>query len=182
MLGMGVFMGGSRQGDGSRRYARITAAFLVMLALVGCAGLGLLPYRSYAQKSAFTSYTALESAYRAVQPGTTLASDLGHLGFSVTGSSNVQVLSYLGVIERFMPKNSIRFDRLAPAVRACIDARDRCTGYIFRVSKGAAGTAGNLLSLIGEPTPARASGWPVEVVLLVQNGRIAYKAMLGRRG
>lgn len=172
-------MGETGENGAARRYPRIIASVLITLALVGCGGLGLLPYRSDSGSNGFASLTALKSAYRAVKPGTTLASDLSGLGFDATRAPNVQVLSYLGVIERFMPRDTLHFDKLAPAVQACIDARDRCTAYVFR-SAGPAGQGGRglLAGLLGSGEAAAAS-WSGEVVLLVQDGRVAYKAISG---
>lgn len=174
-------MGEAGERGASRRYPRIVSSVLITLALVGCGGLGLLPYRSETQNSGFGSLAALKKAYRSIKPGTTLASDLSGLGFDAARGDNVQVLSYLGVIERFMPRDSLHFDKLAPAVQACIDARNRCTGYVFRTgeapeSRDAEATGGFVTS-----SRAAAATWSQDVVLLVQDGRVAYKAM-PRRG
>jgi hypothetical protein len=165
------------QSAGSRRFARMAGTLLVTLAVVGCAGLGLLPYHAAPQADGFKSYRALAAAYRSIRPGKTLASDLGKLGFDVASSPDVKVLSYLGVIERFMPRNSVGFDRLAPAIQSCIDARDRCTAYLYHATGQAPG--GSLFDLIGNPAQAATQHGAAEVVLLVQDGRVAYKAMSG---
>ena len=168
-------------GGGTRCYARVIVSLLITLALVGCGGLGLLPYRSEIETSGFKDYAALLAAYRSIKPGTTLASDLGGLGFDATRSPNVEVLSYLGVIERFMPDNSLHFDNLAPAVQACIDARDRCTAYVFKPAGLRAARRGSIfLDLIGFQRAAASTGWSTDVILLVQDGRVTYKVM-GRR-
>jgi len=171
---------GSQSGN-SRRYARIIASLLITLALVGCGGLGLLPYKSDIQNSGFKSYKAVQVAYRSITPGATLASDLSHLGFDAATSPNVEILSYLGVIERFMPRDSIHFDNLAPAVQACIDARDRCTAYVFKPSRLHQERRGSaFLDILGFQRVTVNYGWSAEVILLVQDGRVAYKVMSGR--
>lgn len=171
----------SSQSGESRRYLRVIASLMVTLALVGCGGLGLLPYQSDVQNSGFTSYKQVRAAYAAITPGRTLASDLSKLGFDATRSPNVQVLSYLGVIERFMPRNSISFDKLAPAVQACIDARDRCTAYVFKPEKLHRERRGNFfLDVLGFQRVTVKTGWSADVILLVQDGRVAYKVMSGR--
>ena len=177
-------MGESSERGASRRYPRIIAGLLVTLALVGCGGLGLLPYQNDIRTSGFDSLSALKTAYRAITPGATRASDLSGLGFDATSAPNVKVLSYLGVMERFMPRDSVRFDKLAPAVQACIDARDHCTAYVFQ-SRGQheAGSGSAFAGLLGIGRAAAAArGWTAEVVLLVQDGRVAYKAISGGAG
>jgi hypothetical protein len=168
-------------GGGTRRYARVIVSLLITLALVGCGGLGLLPYRSDIQTSGFKDYAAVQAAYRSIKPGMTRASDLGGLGFDATRSPNVEVLSYLGVIERFMPDDSIHFDNLAPAVQACIAARDRCTAYVFKPARLRGARRGSIVfDLMGFQRAAASTGWSAEVILLVQDGRVAYKTMSGR--
>ena len=171
----------SSQGGGTRRYARVIASLLITLALVGCGGLGLLPYRSDVQNSGFKSYSDVRQAYGAITPGETRASDLSRLGFDAARSPNVEVLSYLGVIERFMPRDSIHFDNLAPPVQSCIDARDRCTAYVFKPERLHQQRQGSIvLDLLGFQRMTVNTGWTAEVILLVQDGRVAYKVMSGR--
>lgn len=165
-----------------RRYAPVAASMFVLLTLVGCGSLGgLLPYQTEVQNSGFESYTAVQDAYRNIQPGTTLSSDLSRLGFDAARSPNVQVLSYLGVIERFMPRDSIRFDNLAPAVQNCIDSRDRCTAYVFHpVHLHHERTGNPIWDVLGFHRVTVNTGWSAEVILLVQDGRVAYKVMSGK--
>lgn len=153
----------------------------ITLALVGCGGLGLLPYQTDIQTTRFESYQAVEAAYREIMPGETRASDLSQAGFDATTSPNVEILSYLGVIERFMPRDSIGFDRLDPAVQSCIEARDRCTAYVFRPEQLHQERTGNFfLDILGFERTTVSSGWSAEVVFLVEDGRVAYKVMSGR--
>jgi len=166
---------------GTRRYARVVASLAVALVLVGCGGLGLLPYESDIKNTSFQNYKAVVTAYQEIAPGVTRASDLRGLGFDATRTPNVEVLSYLGVIERFMPRDSIHFDTLAPAVQNCIDARDRCTAYVFRLSRLHQEREGNvLLDILGFHRITYNHGWSAEVILLVQDGRVAYKVISGQ--
>jgi len=165
----------------ARRYARLALSLVVTLALVGCGGLGLLPYQTDVQTTHFESYQAVEVAYKEVTPGRTPASELSQIGFDSSRSPNVEILSYLGVIERFMPRDSIRFDKLDPAVQSCIEARDRCTAYVFRPGQLHQERTGNfLLDLFGFERTTISTGWQAEVVFLVQDGRVAYKVMSGK--
>ncbi len=107
-------------------------------------------------------------------PGRTRASQLAGLGFDTT-TPNVQVLSYLGVMERYMTGASTGFDRLDAALQNCIEARDRCTAFVFK--PGDQGRNASMFARLG--FGANAAGRPAEVTLLVQNGRVAYKAMTG---
>jgi hypothetical protein len=170
---------GSR--GGTRRYASIVASLAVTLVLVGCGGLGLLPYQTDIQNTKFRSYNQVTAAYDQIQAGTTRISDLSNIGFDATSSPNVEMLSYLGIIERFMPRDSIKFDTLDPAVQNCIDARDHCTALVFRPERLHQERTGNwALDVLGFERTTVNYGWTAEVVLLIQDGRVAYKVMSGR--
>lgn len=166
---------------GARRYAGLFASMAIALALVGCGGLGLLPYQTDIKNTNFRSYGAVQAAYEAVAPGLTRESDLGKLGFDAAGSPNVEVLSYLGVIERFIPRDSTKFDKLDPAVQSCIEARNACSAYVFKPERLHEESEGNwFLDILGFERTTVNYGWSAEVVLLIHDGRVAYKVMSGK--
>lgn len=161
------------------RYA-VTVAVIAMLSLVGCGSLTLLPQQTDTANGGFKTYAELRTAFDQIAPGRTRASQLTRIGFD-SSASNVEVLSYLGVIERFMPRDSVKFDQLAPPVRACILAQDRCTAYVFRPSITEAHRTGDtMLDVLGFDRTTVSKGWSAEVTLLVQDGRVAYKLMSGK--
>ncbi len=166
---------------GSRRTALIIVSTAFMLSLVGCGGLGLLPHESRVSSSSFQTYDQVQAAYVDIVPGSTRLSDLQKLGFDTATTPNVEVLSYLGVIERFMPRNSLTFDRLAKPVQACIEAQDRCSALVFHPEHVESRRMGNIfLDLLGFERQTLSTGWSAEVVLLMQDGHVAYKLMSGR--
>jgi hypothetical protein len=172
---------GGEKGIGARRYFGVAASVLVALVLVGCGGLGLLPRQTDTKNTSFKTYNEVEVAYQQIVPGHTRTSDLVEVGFDANDSPNVEVLSYLGVIERFIPRDSIRFDELDPVVQQCIEARDRCTGYVFHPERLHQERLGNiLLDLLGFQRTTVNYGWSAEIVLLVMDGHVAYKVMSGR--
>ena len=142
------------RGEDTRRFFGVAASILVASILVGCGGLGLLPSESEMKNTSFKSYQDVEAAYAQITPGRTKPNDLLLVGFDANDSPNMEVLSYLGVIERFIPRDSIRFDNLDPIVQQCIEARDRCTGFVFHPERLPPGTGAEFQ---GEQiTPARA--------------------------
>ncbi|MDE2183301.1 MAG: hypothetical protein KGJ78_09795 [Alphaproteobacteria bacterium] len=152
-----------------------------MLSLVGCGGLGLLPHESKVASTNFQTYEQVEAAYTNVVPGSTRMSDLPKLGFDTATTPNVEILSYLGVIERFMPRNTMSFDHLAPPVQACIEAQDRCSAFVFHPEHVESRRMGSIfLDLFGFERETLDTGWSAEVVLLMQDGHVAYKLMSGR--
>ena len=166
----------------SRRTIKIIVSATFMLSLVGCGGLGLLPHESQVLASAnFQTYEQVASAYTDIVPGSTRLADLPKLGFDTATTPNVEILSYLGVIERFMPRNSMTFDRLAQPVQACIEAQDRCSAFVFHPQHIESQRTGSIfLDVLGFERQTLDTGWQAEVVLLMQDGHVAYKLMSGR--
>lgn len=167
--------------SGHSRGLKLFVSTVLMLSLVGCGGLGLLPHESKASANNFQTYEQVQAAYAGVTPGATRLTDLPKLGFDSATTPNVEVLSYLGVIERFMPRNTMSYDRLAPQVQSCIEAQDRCSAFVFHPQHVESRRTGNFfLDLLGFERQTVDSGWSAEVVLLMQDGRVAYKVMSGR--
>jgi hypothetical protein len=162
------------QGSGSLRYAASIAVLVVTVAVLGCGALTLLPRPSDTATTRLHSLKDLATAYLRVRPGETRASQLAALGFDTT-NANVQVLSYLGVIERFA-SDSRKFDRLDDALQSCIDARDRCAAFVFTPGDEQHGPG--VLASFGLGS-ANAASRMAEVTLLVQDGRVAYKTISG---
>ena len=104
--------------------------------------------------NARTAMLQWKAAYNRIRTGVTPASQLSQLGFNTAGAAK---LSYLGVVETFMPRDSFGFDALDPAVQSCIQAPDHCTAYIF-------------------PLPHMRDA---KLILLIEGGRVAYKTVTG---
>lgn len=167
--------------SGSGRGLKTFLSATFMLSLVGCGGLGLLPHETKVSQNAFQSYEQVQSAYTDVVPGQTRLTDLPRLGFDTATTPNVEVLSYLGVIERFMPRSTMSFDHLAAPVQSCIESQDRCSAFVFHPQHVESRRAGNFfLDLFGFERRTIDTGWTAEVVLLMQDGHVAYKLMSGR--
>jgi hypothetical protein len=164
------------QRSGSIRYATSVAILFVTLAAIGCGSLLLLPRQGDSTISVRTS-RELAAAYARVHAGTTPASQLARLGFDAA-NPNAQVLSYLGVLERFLPRDSTKFDRLDAALQNCIQAQDRCTAIVFTPGDQQGTRSHGMLAALGFGPAAAATNSPA-VTLLVQDGRVAYKMMTG---
>lgn len=128
-------------------------AFIAALVIVLGSAAGLLA-RSGASDAPVPPYRVTAGAYERLQPGVTPAAQLPDLGFDLAQGTR---LSYLAMVEQFVPDNSTGFDALDPSVQDCLQTRERCTGYAFPL----AGQSG-----------ARA-------ILVIRSGRLAYKSLKG---
>jgi hypothetical protein len=126
-------------------------------------------------RTADVSLDALRVAYARVTPGATAVPELVQLGFD-TGRGGVQRLSYLGLMERFAPHDSAAFDDLDPAARKCLAAPAGCSAYLFRLARAHGSEA---RAAFGFVNAAEAAPGTVEVLFLVDDGRVVYKTLRG---
>lgn len=151
----------------------------IALSLSGCGGI-LLPSQSEIGQSSFGSYDEVRSAFDQIALKQTSLSDMSGLGFDARTTPNVSILSYLDIVERFMPNNSIAFDKLDPAVQDCIMARSGCEGYVFKIEHHDFQRTGSLfLDLFGFVHTTRETGWTAQVLVLVQGGHVTHKLLSG---
>lgn len=167
---------GMRVAGGSGRAARPIFVLFAGIMVAACGS--LLPTETEETTTRFKDYTEVMSAYNQIVPGATDTGALAELGFDVQASPNVEILSYLGVIERFMPRNTMTFDDLDPAVRQCILTRGNCTGYVFHPARKERRRVGNLLlDMLGFQRKTVEQGWSAELTFLVQDGHVTHKIM-----
>ena len=159
------------------RAAVPTAVALGLALLIGGCGDTLLPAQDDHANGKFKTFDDVKAAYARVQPGQTLVAELPTLGVDLA-EPNVEQVSYLGVMERFMPRANMSQDEIAPEVRKCIHSRDHCMAYVFRPSVVHSERKGDtMLDVFGFDRTTINKGWSAEVTILVQDDRVAYKVI-----
>jgi len=162
-----------------RTYRRLGGAWGLALALGSCGG-ALLPEQSEIVSPRFQSYSAVSEAFRQIKPLQTNLDELAVLGFDTQNSPNTLVLSHLDLVERFLPNGAIAFDRLDPAVQACLMAEAGCQGYLFNIKHQTFDRSGSLfLDSFGFVHITTETGWSAQVLVLIQNGRVTHKLLSG---
>jgi len=160
-------------------WVRRVGACGMVIALTGCGGI-LLPSQSEIGETSFESYSAVRQAFDRIALRQSSVSDLSTLGFDAQHTPNVAVLSYLDIVERFMPNSSMAFDKLDPAVQDCIMARSTCEGFVFKVEHHEFQRSGSLfLDLFGFEHLTTETGWTAQVLVLVQDGHVTHKLLSG---
>ena len=176
---IGIFSGGAH-----RRFWSVaalgSALFLGACSALGVANTDFLPDEDDVATS-FPSYDAVQMAYDSVKAGQTDRPALAKLGFDEQTAPNVERLSYLGVMDRFLPATALKFDSLAPAVQTCIQAQERCSAVVFRPEHIHQQRSGSLLlDLLGFRRITVDSGWSAEVIFLMKDNRVVYKVLQGK--
>jgi hypothetical protein len=107
--------------------------------------------------------------------------ELAGLGFDPDANPNVKILTYLDLIERFMPNPSITKEDLDAEVRACIEAREKSQAWEIELSEVKARRYGNvLLDVTGFVKKTHETGWRFNGLLLIREGRVVYKLSSGQ--
>lgn len=166
-----------RERRGSLRIATTAVLIVSALALLGnlALPLGLIPTEIPTPRLR-TSQDMLR-AYSRIRTGFTHASELAGYGFD-SSSSGTKLLSYLGVMENFIPHDTNQFDRLDTAIQACVAARERCTALVFQPADFANSTRTHGIFTAFDMGADAASRTP-RVTLLIRDGRVAFKMMSG---
>lgn len=146
--------------------------------LAGCSA--VLPHESNIA-SRFQTYDQLVDAYSKIDINTTRLAELSDLGFDPRTTPNIEVLSYVQIIDRFVPSDAVTLERVPPPVRGCIEAKDRCSAYLYRVEHSETRHNGYVVpDLIGIERDTTKVGWSAEIALLVRDDRVVYKLMAGQ--
>jgi hypothetical protein len=145
----------------------------------GCAG--LLPQGRTATKSKWSSFEEAKAAFERIVPNETRTEELARIGFDPEANPNVKILTYLDLIQRFMPNPSITKEDLDAEVRACIEAREKSQAWEIELSEIKTRRFGNvLLDMTGFIKKTHETGWRFNGLLLIREGRVVYKLSSGQ--
>lgn len=116
---------------------RLAGMLLMMLGLVGmflttgCKS--LFVHGESTAVSRWKDYDDVEAAFKTIVPYHTTVDDLQILGFHPKVSPNVKILTYVDIIQTFMPNPGIHLKDLAPAVRDCIAAQENSRAFLVEL-------------------------------------------------
>jgi hypothetical protein len=162
-----------------RKLIPVVCVFAAAVSLSACAR-WVLPSNSTTTDSPFQNYRSAEDAYNRITPYVTTVAELKSRGLNPYTAPNVKVLNYLDLVPRFLPQASMKQEDLDPAVRACLSARDSCTGWLAEPSVLASDRTGNVpLDMLGFDRTTTSTGWKASMLLLIQNGVVVYKLWSG---
>lgn len=153
---------------------------LLLLFLNGCGGT-LLPTTMDTVKSPWHSFEEAKAAYDQVTVYETDLEGLKRQGFDPFSTSNVEILTYLDIMERFMPNQGIRLEDLDSGIRECIEAKNGCLAYAMSVEVFNSERRGNiLLDLFGFKRRTNRTGWQFHSLFVFNKGFVVYKLWGGK--
>jgi hypothetical protein len=158
------------------------AMCLLYLALVltttGCKA--LFSSSSQRTRTPWQNFDEAQAAYDKVVPHQTTIVELKSMGFDPLTTPNVKILTYLDLIQRFLPNNSITLEDLQPDVRACIESKDCCHAYEMDLDLTDSKRYGNLvLDVFGFNRKTKTTGWTFKALIIVKDDIVAYKLRSG---
>jgi len=150
-----------------------------MVLMSGCAS--LLPTEKSSTESKWTNYAAVQLAFDRIQTNRTSDAELKAMGFDPKTSPNIKVLTYVDIIQRFMPNQAIRMEDLHPAVRRCIQAKEHSKAYEIQLNNTQSKRHGNLfLDILGFKRQTHETGWTFDGLVLLDDDTVAYKLASGQ--
>ena len=153
---------------------------VTMLALLASGCSFLLPASRATAKSNWRSFSEARAAFDRIVPGATATNELPALGFDPAANPNVRILTYLDIIQRFMPNQSITKDDLDASVRAFLEHREQGEAWEIEVNDVKAKRYGNaFLDVTGFVKKTHETGWQFKGLLLIREGRVVYKISSG---
>lgn len=152
---------------------------LCTLLLTGCGF--LLPKSDESVNVSWSNFAEAMAAFERIEPGTTTVEQLSPLGFDPRRAPNTTILTYVDLVQHFMPNPSIRVDDLDPAVRRCIEAREGCQGFRMEAGEMHKKRHGNaFLDVLNFRRRGTQTGWEFSALLLAHDGVVTYKLWGGR--
>lgn len=151
---------------------------VVLWLATGCAC--LFPRTQTKTESQWDSYQEVAAAFEKIVPYQTQTNGLKELGFDPLVSSNVKILTYVEVMQYFMPNPAITKADLNPSVRACIEAQEHGQALVVELSDIRTRRHGNLLlDVLGFKRRTHETGWRFKGVILTTNNMVVYKLSSG---
>ena len=111
-----------------------------------------------------------------IVPSKTTAQEMKTLGFDPFTTPNIKILTYVDIINRFMPNSSIRIEDLEEGIQHCIRAKSSCTAYEFDPQVIHSRRYGNVfLDLFNFRRKTKESGWRFHALIVLIEDTVVYK-------
>ena len=169
---------------GDRKKNRISRLQLIGLAgicllLCGCGA--LLPTAKGKVRSPWNSFVEAKDTFDRIAANETTRSDLAHLNFEPFSNSNIEILNYLDLENKFMPNASSSKEELPNSVRECLSLQDRCSGYQLFVNNLESQRYGNVfLDLFNFKRKTEKKGWSFKALVVLKDDLVVYKLYGGK--
>jgi hypothetical protein len=151
---------------------------ILILMLAACAG--SLPKGESKTRSLWSSFDEAKASFDNIILHETTTADLQVLGFDPYSTPNVRILSYLDILQKFSPNNSVRPEDLPPSVRSCLASREACLAYEATPGVNTSKRVGNVvLDLLKFKRERIQTGWNFNALIVIDHNIVVYKIWSG---
>lgn len=132
-------------------------------------------------KSSWNSFDETKAAFDQIKPGDTTRDELTCIGFDPYADSNVRILTYLDIMNRFLPNNAVQLKDLPASVQECLLAQDKAQAYELEITNVNSKRYGNLfLDIFAFNRKTRETGWNFKALILLNEDTVVYKLWSGQ--
>jgi hypothetical protein len=140
-----------------------------------------LPSSKLDTKTIWTSYDEAKTSFDAIIPYQTTTEDLEHLGYDPFMTPNITLLTYIDLLHRFLPNNSITKMDLDEGIQDCVALKDECKAYEVSLKIRREKRFGNvLLDLLGFRRKTKVTGWEFNAFIVLKRDTVVYKISGGK--
>lgn len=162
---------------GKSKIGRIMLGLLMAVMLMSCS---VLPKSESKVKSPWKSFAQAMASYEKIVLQETTKADLRKLGFDPYSSPNVRILSYLEILQKFIPNNAVSAEDLPPSVRKCLEGRETCLAYEATPGETKQKRVGSvLLDLLKFERKMIETGWNFKALIVMDRDTVVYKIWSG---
>ena len=160
---------------------RIVKSLVFLFVVVLVSGCGsTLPKGEMKTKSPWNTFEQAKTSYDSIILNSTTTDDLQELGFDPYHTPNVRILSYLEILQRFNPNNSVKNEDLPPTVKSCLASREACLAYEATPSFSSSERVGNVvLDLLKFKRERVVTGWSFNALIVIDHSVVVYKIWNG---
>ncbi len=149
--------------------------FSVLLLLMGCSA-SLLPTTKQINESPWATFEDGKKAFDLIIPNQTNHAELLEYGFDPFTTPNVKLITYLDLINKFLPNPAIQLEHLDESVKSCLEKREACYGYEVTPNRIKNKRYGNVfLDLFNFKRKTKTTGWRFSALIVLKNGVVVYK-------
>lgn len=162
-----------------KKQAYLACGLLLAAVMTGCSS--LLPVAKTDVESPWETFEQAKEAFDKIIPYQTGRGQLVELQFDPFKTPNIRIMTYLDIIQRFMPNSSIKLENMAQGIQDCIAAGDNCQAYEINLNKLKSQRYGNvLLDLFRFKRQAHQTGWNFSALVIMINEVAVYKIWGGQ--
>ncbi len=159
--------------------ARMTIVLVFLFFLTGCGS--LLPSAKKNVKCPYDDFGQAKEAFDKIVVGKTDTEDLKSLGFDPFTFPNIEILTYLDVIAKFMPNPSVKLQDLDFRIRDCVNAQDHCRAYEVSLERLHHQREGSVfLDMFNFRRKTKRQGWRFNAIIVLKDDLVVYKLCGGK--